>query len=136
MAASTDTLETAFDDWRNAFNGGNLDAAYKAMNDGMVIFDEDIPWRFSKADFVDHIEFHLPNWESFEWVARELRFQVHGEVGVVSGYATLRGKPRDCGFRQRFMGFTQTWAHVGGGWTLVVWHQSPLSGQIEGASPS
>ena len=136
MAANSEALEAAFSDWRNAFNGGNLDAVYKAMNDGMVIFDEDIPWRFSKADFVDHIDFHLPNWESFAWVPRELRFQVHGETGLVSGYATLRGKPKDAGFRQRFMGFTQTWIHQGGGWSLLCWHQGPLHGQIDGASPS
>ena len=101
----------------------------------MVIFDEDIPWRFSKADFVDHIAFHVPLWESFRWVPREVRFQVRGTTGLVSGYATFRGKPRDSGFRQRFMGFTQTWLDEGAGFRLVCWHQGPLLGQIEGASP-
>ena len=43
---------------------------------------------------------------------------------------------RDAGFRQRFMGFTQTWYHKDGKWLQVCWHQSPLLGRIHGASPS
>jgi len=136
MAANPESLATAFSAWRDAFNGGDLETAYNAMDGEMVIFDEDIPWRFSKQDFMDHIEFHLPVWESFAWVPRELRYQVRGAAGLVSGYATLRGKPADAGFRQRFMGFTQTWFHKNENWKLICWHQSPLQGQIEGASPS
>ena len=109
MTRKPDSLETAFANWHDAFNSGKLEVVYATMHDEMVIFDEDIPWRFSKADFVDHIAFHLPVWESFAWVPRELRYQVYGDTGLVTGYATLRGKPKDCGFRQRFMGFTQTW---------------------------
>ena len=74
----TASLEKAFRTWSDAFNAGALDAAYKMMDDQMVIFDEDIPWRFSKADFRDHITFHVGLWESFAWVPRDLRFQVHG----------------------------------------------------------
>lgn len=129
-------LEQTFATWRDALNGGNLDAFYQLMADDIVIFDEDIPWRFSKADFVDHIDFHGAMWESFKWVPRELRFQVRGATGIVSGYATFRGKPKDSGFRQRFMGFTQTWLNTDGQWSLICWHQGPLHGQIEGASPS
>lgn len=129
-------LEQVFGKWRDALNNGELDAFYGLMADDMVIFDEDIPWRFSKADFIDHIGFHVPQWESFKWVPRELRFQTRGTTGIVSGYATFRGKPKDAGFRQRFMGFTQTWINDGGSWSLVCWHQGPLHGQIDGASPS
>ena len=100
MTTKKTSLESAFNDWRNAFNTGNLNEAYGVMNEDMVIFDEDIPWRFSKTDFVEHIQFHGPNWESFEWVARELQFEVRGETRIISGYATLPGKPRDSGFRQ------------------------------------
>jgi hypothetical protein len=77
------------------------------------------PWRFSKAGFVDHIAFHATQWESFQWVSRDLRFQVRGDTGIVSGYATFRGKPKDCGFRQRFMGFTQTWLRGADGWKML-----------------
>ena len=131
-----DTLEQAFALWRDALGGGDLDTFYGMMADDMVIFDEDVPWRFSKADFIDHIDFHVGAWESFAWVPRELRFQTRDSTGIVSGYATFRGKPRDCGFRQRFMCFTQTWVRVAAGWQLVCWHQGPLHGQIDGASPS
>ncbi len=132
----TMNLEQAFQGWRGSLNKGDLDGMYAVMADDMVIFDEDIPWRFSKADFVDHINFHGANWEAFEWVPRELRFQERGDTGIVSGYATFRGKPKDAGFRQRFMGFTQTWLRSGDTWSLICWHQGPLHGQIEGASPS
>jgi len=134
MAAST--LEEAFIRWKNALSAGDLANFYGMMDDAIVIFDEDIPWRFSKTDFVDHINFHVPLWESFQWVPRELRFQLFGSTGIVSGYATFRGKPKDAGFRQRFMGFTQTWVNEHNQWRLVCWHQGPLHGQIDGASPS
>ena len=130
------SLERAFQTWTDSFNGGAIAASYKMMDDQMVIFDEDIPWRFSKADFEDHIAFHGNLWETFAWVPRDLRFQVHGETGLVSGYSTLRGKPKDAGFRQRFMCFTQTWVPDGDSWRMVCWHQGVLKGQIEGASPS
>ncbi|MCB1747687.1 MAG: nuclear transport factor 2 family protein [Gammaproteobacteria bacterium] len=131
-----EALEQAFATWRDALNGGDLETCYGLMAEDMVIFDEDIPWRFSKADFVDHIGFHVPLWESFQWVPRELRFQCFGATGIVSGYATFRGKPRDTGFRQRFMGFSQTWVVDDDAVLLVCWHQGPLHGQIDGASPS
>jgi hypothetical protein len=34
------------------------------------------------------------------------------------------------------MGFTQTWVRQTGTWRLLCWHQSPLLGRIDGASPS
>ena len=134
--ADTASLESAFKAWAAALSGGALDAFYKMMDDQMVIFDEDIPWRFSKADFEDHIAFHVNLWESFEWVPRDLRYQVYGDTGIVSGYSTFRGKPKDAGFRQRFMCFTQTWVRDADAWRLVCWQQGVLQGQIEGASPS
>ena len=134
--ADSASLEKAFQAWSNALNGGALDVFYKMMDDQMVIFDEDIPWRFSKADFQDHLAFHVALWESFSWLPRDLRFQLHGETGIVSGYSTFRGKPKDAGFRQRFMCFTQTWVPEGESWRLVCWQQGVLQGQIEGASPS
>ncbi|MGB1884004.1 MAG: YybH family protein [Gammaproteobacteria bacterium] len=133
---SEQAVETVFKQWRDALNSGDLETFYGLMSDDMVIFDEDIPWRFSKADFENHIGFHVGVWDSFEWVPRELRYQVFGSTGIVSGYSTFRGKPKDAGFRQRFMCFTQTWINDGDGWTLVCWQQGVLKGQIDGASPS
>lgn len=132
----SNNLQAVFETWTNALNTGELKAFYDLMDDDMVIFDEDIPWRFSKDDFESHIGFHVPNWESFEWIPREMRYQTRGTTGIVSGYSTFRGKPKDCGFRQRFMTFTQTWLKRKDAWSLICWHQGPLHGQIDGASPS
>jgi ketosteroid isomerase-like protein len=129
-------LEAGFKAWQDALNRGDMETVFAAMDDDIVIYDEDIPWRFSKADMIDHLSFHAKVWDAFQWVPRELRFQTRGDTGIVSGFATFRGKPKDAGFRQRFMGFTQTWMRKGAGWTMLSWHQGPLNGQLDGASPS
>ena len=141
MARSSRTteLETTFNDWMRGLNEGDLDAFWRVFHEDAEILDEDFPWRMNKEDFMDHIDFHAGGeglWESFEWKPRELHFRVIGNTGHVSGFATFRGKPRDAGFRQRFMGFTQTWVRHDGNWLLVCWHQSPLLGRILEASPS
>jgi ketosteroid isomerase-like protein len=140
MASQTQELEAAFSAWRDGLNQGDLNGFYRWIHDDAVIYDEDIPFRLSKADFINHIAFHTRDlWEFFEWTPREVRFQVWGDgggTGVVSGYAVFRGKPKDAGFRQRFMGFSQTWVRIADTWRLVCWHQGPLHGQILGASPS
>ena len=132
----TPSLQSAFEQLCAALKAGELDAFYAALDDDIVIFDEDSPWRLSKMDFAEHVGFHVTVWESFAWLPREVKFQTVGNTGIVSGYATFRGKPKDAGFRQRFMGFTQTWINDGMRWRMVCWHQSPLQGQIDGASPS
>ena len=129
-------IENIFKEWQEALNRGEVEKFFEFMDSDIVVFDEDIPWRFSKGDFTNHITFHGNQWESFEWIPREVRFQERGDTTIVSGYATFRGKPKDAGFRQRFMGFTQTWQKVGKDFRLVCFHQAPLQGQIEGASPS
>ena len=139
MSADTKSLENAFEAWSRGLNTGDLDAFWEAFDAEAEILDEDFPWRMSLDDFKDHINFHAGGkglWESFEWKPREVRFKVFGQTGHVSGFSTFRGKPRDAGFRQRFMGFTLTWVYGDGSWKLVCWHQSPLIGRITDASPS
>ena len=88
---------------------------------------------------MDHIDFHAGGdglWEHFKWIPRELNFRVWGTTGHVSGFSTFRGKPRDAGFRQRFMGFTQTWYHSDASGFRSVGIRVPLLGRIHGASPS
>ena len=137
--ATPSGLEAAFRDWARGLNEGDLDAFWSAFDDDAEILDEDYPWRMTKEEFRDHLDFHAGGnglWEHFKWLPREVNVKVWGTTGHVSGFATFRGKPRDAGFRQRFMGFTQTWYHAGGVWRQVCWHQSPLLGRIVGASPS
>jgi ketosteroid isomerase-like protein len=131
---SQQDLEAGFKAWQDALNRGDMETFFAAMDDDIVIYDEDIPWRFSKADMIDHLSFHAKVWDAFQWVPRELRFQTRGDTGIVSGFATFRGKPKDAGFRQRFMGLTQTWMRKGTGWTMLSWHQGPLNGQLDGLS--
>ena len=136
--ATTAGLEAAFKDWTRALNQGDLDAFWAYFDEDSETLDEDYPWRMTKAEFIDHIGFHTRDklWEFFEWVPREVNVKSWGTTGHISGFSTFRGKPRDAGFRQRFMGFTITWRHAEGSWRVVSWHQSPLLGRIVGASPS
>jgi len=140
--ATKESLQEVFEDWSTAFNEGRLDDFYAYFHEDADVLDEDYPWRMTKPEFIDHIWFHSAGnegqgmWEYFQWIPRELNFVVAGQTGHVAGYSTLRGKPRDCGFRQRFMGFTLTWAFVDRAWTILCWHQSVLEGRINGASPS
>ena len=140
--ATQDGLRAAFDEWTRALNEGDLGAFYGAFDEESEILDEDYPWRMTKEEFIDHIGFHAGGagvegvWEHFKWIPRDIASKVWDTTGHVSGFSTFRGKPRDAGFRQRFMGFTTTWYHRDGKWWLVSWHQSPLLGRIVGASPS
>ena len=139
--ATIEGLDAAFSEWARTLNAGELDAHYTFYDAESEILDEDYPWRMSKEEFIDHIGFHAMGggkgmWEFFQWLPREVNVKVWGSTGHVSGFSTFRGKPRDAGFRQRFMGFTITWHHSDGAWSLVGWHQSVLLGRIEGASPS
>ena len=134
-------LKARFEAWHGALNSGNLDAFWAMFHEDCETLDEDYPWRMTKAEFIDHIDFHAAGggkglWEFFQWVPREVNVIAIGNMGHVSGFSTFRGKPRDAGFRQRFMGFTLTWVHLDGEWKLICWHQSVLAGRIDGASPS
>jgi hypothetical protein len=138
--ATAEGLAQTFDKWKTAFQT-DLNEFLGFFDPEIEILDEDFPWRMNYEDFASHIDFHVAGggsglWEFFEWIPREVNIKVFGTTGHVSGFSTLRGKPRDAGFRQRFMGFTLTWYFADGRWRLVCWHQSVLAGRIEGASPS
>ena len=139
---SISSLRETFDAWAEALNAGDLDKFYGYFSADSEILDEDYPWRMDKDEFIDHIAFHAGGsgqeslWEHFKWIPRDIQTKVWSGTGHVSGFSTFRGKPRDAGFRQRFMGFTTTWYFAEGKWVIVAWHQSPLIGRISGASPS
>lgn len=141
-APTKESLIAVFEDWGKALNTGRLDHHFNYYHEDAALLDEDFPWNCSKADFIDHIDFHVTGngrqglWEFFQWLPRETKIILVGNTGQVSGFSTLRGKVRDAGFRQRFMGFTQNWAFHNGKWQLLSWHQSVLAGRIEGASPA
>ena len=143
MKSNTDAaaLQEVFDSWIAALNKGDLETFFGIFHEEAEIHDEDYPWRMDKTDFMDHIDFHAAGggkglWEFFQWIPRETRFVVIGDTGHISGFSTFRGKPRDAGFRQRFMAFTITWVRIDGAWRVLCWHQSPLLGRILEASPT
>ena len=130
------SLEAAFSALAAALASGDLPGFYGLMDEGALIFDEDIPFLLNKADFKDHIDFHISGlWESFAWVPRGPEIRAFGDTGIVAGFAVFRGKPKDSGYRQRHIAFTQGWARRGGDWKLVNWHQSPFDGHILEGSP-
>jgi len=137
-----ESLQSVFDDWTDALNSGRLDDFWAYFHEESDTLDEDYPWRMTKEEIIDHIDFHATGagtqslWEFFQWIPRESHLLVVGQTGHIAGFSTFRGKVRDAGFRQRFMGFTLTWAYDDGKWQLLCWHQSVLAGRINGASPA
>ena len=140
--ATVESLKEVFVDWSKCLNEGRLDEFFAYFHEDSDTLDEDYPWRMTKEEFIDHIDYHASSndgkglWEFFQWIPRECNFVVVGMTGHTAGFSTFRGKPRDAGFRQRFMGFTLTWVLDDGRWKVLCWHQSVLQGRIEGASPS
>ena len=135
--ADSSGVEAAFKEMVGALKSGNLDGFYGAMHPAFTMIDEDSPFRMSKAEFQDHIGFHVSGiWESFEWKPLTFESREFGSSGTITGFATFRGKPRDAGFRIRHLMFAQTWARTSAGWELVLWHQSPVDGHIFGVSPT
>lgn len=130
------SLRSAYEAFIACLANADIEGFYAVIDDDVVILDEDIPYPLSKQGFQDHISFHGPqNWEGFLYKPREYKLAVQGDTGVIAGYSTFRGKPRDAGYRQRHMMFSQGWRKDGQGWRLVSWHQSPLDGHILGVSP-
>ena len=96
--STTTGLDAAFEEWVRALNNMDVEGFAAFFADDSEILDEDFPWRMSKTQFFDHLGFHMKPpglWESFEYVTRETNAKVWGTTGHVSGYSTLRGKPRD-----------------------------------------
>jgi ketosteroid isomerase-like protein len=91
---SQQDLEAGFKAWQDALNRGDMENFFAAMDDDIVIYDEDIPWRFSKANMIDHLSFHAKVWDAFQWVPRELRFQTRGDTGLFQASPPFAASPR------------------------------------------
>jgi ketosteroid isomerase-like protein len=131
------SLRTTFDRFSATLNAGDLPGFLALFHDEAVIIDEDVPFRISKQEFIDHLGFHgRRNWESFAWVPRSVRVEVFTNTGFVAGSATFRGKPVDSGYRLRHMLQTMGWTRgMDGEWKIVSFHQSPLAGHVDHGSP-
>lgn len=126
-------FETAFSTFRDGGEVASFDAFF---DDAGFVIDEDTPFLLDKAQFSEHMDFHRSGvWSKREWIVREARFDVWGTTGVVSAYFTLRGKPKDAGFRLRHGVCTVGCYWDGRRWRGVTLNIDTLSGHVEGASP-
>lgn len=131
------SLESEFRRGFGAFgNAGAIDDFFGFIDDQAIAIDEDHPFIMGKAQFRDHIQFHLESWESLAWIPYDTRFDVEGDAGIVSTAFTLRGKPRGSGFRLRHGLATVVCHHDGRGWRAVALTFDALIGHIDGASPA
>ncbi len=129
-------LAATFERLSQSLNAGDGAAFLAVFDERAICIDEDAPFRMDKAGFVEHLGFHdSTTWENFAWVPREARHLVRGDSGFTAGTVTFRGKPRDAGFRQRHMLITITWHRDAGVWRIVSFHQTPVWGHVDGASP-
>lgn len=132
------SLEAAF---RKAFavfwGKGTIEEFYAFFDDAGYMIDEDTPFVLDKGLFREHVDFHLGGmWTSLEWIPREPKFEVIGTTGVVSTYFTLRGKPKNAGFRLRHGVCTVCCHWDGTQWRAGMLNIDPLSGHIVDASPT
>lgn len=134
----TSTLEAQFRAALAVFWGqGSVERLFEFLDDRGAFVDEDTPFVLGKADFRDHVDFHLKgNWQSLEWVPRELRSRVTGTTGIVTCYFTLRGKPRGAGFRLRHGVCSALCFWDGHRWHAATLHLDPILGHVLGASPA
>lgn len=129
------SLRTAFDAFVDAFARGDGGALFALFDEDCEIFDEDIPFRLTKEAFQRHVGFHVANNERLEWWPKNVSAVVAGTTGVTAGHATFRGKPRDGGFRQRFLIFSMGWTWASDAWRIVQFDLSSIDGHVVGASP-
>lgn len=134
-----ETLQSAFKAAFAVFWGaGAIEGFLAFIDDDALIIDEDNPFVLDKTAFKDHLDFHLGgNWEALGWKAWKPDFRIVGETGLISSNFTLRGKPKDSGFRQRH-GVISVVCHFDSGsrqWKAGTLHLSPLLSHIHHASP-
>jgi hypothetical protein len=131
------SLRAAFDRLSKTLNGGDVEGFLALRHDRAVVIDEDSPFVLDKALFREHVDFHLSGmWTALEWLPREPKFEVIGTTGVVSTYFTLRGKPKDAGFRLRHGLCTVCCNWDGAQWRAGMFNIDPLSGHVVDASPT
>ncbi|RME64357.1 MAG: hypothetical protein D6782_08445 [Alphaproteobacteria bacterium] len=133
------SLKIDFETALAAFGTSQSPAGFLAfIDEDALIIDEDNPFIQDKKAFAANLAFHLGGqWEKLALRAWNAAFQVIGETGVVTSYFTLRGKPKDAGFRQRH-GVMSLVCHFdtrSGHWHAGAMHLSPLLSHIHHASP-
>ena len=115
------SLREAFAKTFDGFRRAESKAAFLSFFDERALFvDEDNPVPMDKAGFADHLDFHTSGvWESIGWKPRDEAVKVFGTTGLVTGHFTVRGKPKNAGFRQRHGNFS----------VICAWDASSRSGR-------
>ena len=135
-----ETLEQAFRKGFGVFwNKGTVENFYDFFDDRALMVDEDTPFLLEKPAFKEHVDFHLSGiWDKLEWIPRDPKFVVVGSTGIVNTYFTLRGKPKDAGFRLRhgIVTIVCSYDAAASQWRAASMLLDPLLGHIENASPT
>jgi hypothetical protein len=136
--STRESLDTTFTRAVGVFRGtGTVDDLMAFLSEEVLVIDEDTPFVLDRAAFRDDLDFHLGGlWDSLAWVPREQTIEVIGTTGVITGLFTLRGKPRDAGFRLRHGNFSLVCAWQDGRWIALSLTLGPLLGHILDGSPS
>ena len=129
--ATVESLKEVFEDWSKCLNEGRLDEFFAYFHEDSDTLDEDYPWRMTKEEFIDHIDYHASSndgkglWEFFQWIPRECNFVVVGMTGHTAGFSTFRGIT-PCWRRARMRIWCNRWPTT---W-LALTRLSPVMGCI------
>ena len=113
-----------------------FDARLAFLADTGLYIDQDVLFLIDRAAAADHLGFQARSWERLEVVLTGVKTLVQGGTGIASAYFSLRGKPRDSGFRLRPGFVTAVCLRSQAGWRALSLHLAPLSAQILDASPA
>ncbi|HYC01928.1 MAG TPA: nuclear transport factor 2 family protein [Azospirillaceae bacterium] len=113
-----------------------VEACLGFFRDDALFVLEDTPFILDKEGFRGHMAFHLGTaWEWVELKTWRPDARIFGATGLFTADFTLRGKPRNSGFRQRHGALSLVCHHDGQGWRGLKLHLSTLLSQIHEASP-
>jgi hypothetical protein len=130
------TLEREFTAALAVFEGkGTLDAFLDFFDDEALMVNEDIPFVLDKTAYRDHLGFLAASIDKLEWVLHKPAYLVIDGSAVVSAELTVRGKPKNAGFRQRHSVLTAVCHWDGKRWRGANLHTSTLLAHIHHASP-
>jgi hypothetical protein len=135
-AMNQQTLEGDFSAALAVFTtGGKLEDFLGFFDDDALMVNEDTPFILDKASYRDHLNFLMSSIDRLEWAVRQPSFLAIDGSGVVSAELTVRGKPKNTGFRQRHGVMTALCYWDGKRWRGAALHTSTLLAHIHHASP-
>jgi hypothetical protein len=130
------TLERDFNKAVSVFtDDGSYDDFYGFFDADALMVNEDNPFIMDQAAYQDHMSFLADSMDTLEWVIRQPTFQVFADTGLVTAELTVRGKPKNDGFRQRHCVMSAVCYWNGSKWRAANLHTSTLLAHIYQMSP-